>query len=355
MVKNNIISYVENEFRTFADLPLTEVDSLVLSQFSYLQFDGIVGGFEVEYRSVTVKDLFRAEYFNDLFPDNTSREDNRALLYAMAASPRFRDLELKYYINDTDEEMEKQFSAITLVLDEESIYIAFRGTDSTLVGWKEDFNMAYISPVPAQISARAYVERVAKEWKKNLFLGGHSKGGNLAVYSAMSVREEIQNRIRSVYTHDGPGFNEAIIAASHYEKIVDRVHKTLPQSSIVGMLLEQQEEYKVVESSTIGIFQHNPFSWIVENGSFHELEHLTKGAQKIDGAVEKWLEGMSREEREQFVEVLFSVLGAGEATTLSELNENWKTEMFSMLRAIKELRGEKKFLDNFSKMSKKNS
>ncbi len=342
MVKNNIITYVENEFRTFADLPLTEVDSLVLSQFSYLQFDGIVGGFEVEYRSVTVKDLFRAEYFRDLFPNNNSKEDNRDLFYAMAASPRFRDLKLKYYVNETDEEMEKQFSAVTIVLDEESVFLAFRGTDSTLVGWKEDFNMAYISPVPAQISARGYVERVAAEWSGDLFLGGHSKGGNLAVYSAMTVRETIQNRILAVYSHDGPGFNEAVIAASHYENIVDRVHKSLPQSSIVGMLLEQQEEYKVVESRTIGILQHNPFSWIVENGSFHELEHLTKGAQKIDGALEKWLSGMSKEERGEFVETLFSILSAGEATTLSELNENWRSEMFSMLRAMMELRSDKK-------------
>lgn len=344
MAKNNIISYVEHELRTLEERPLTEVDSLVLSQFSYLQLDGIVGGFEVEYRPVAVKDLYRAEYFSDLFPDNNSMEDNRSLLFAMAASPRFRDLELRYYVNEMDEEMEKQFSAVTIELDDESVYIAFRGTDSTLVGWKEDFNMAYISPVPSQISARAYVERVAEEWGGKMFLGGHSKGGNLAVYSAMSVREEIQDRIVSVYTHDGPGFNEDIMAASRYENIVDRVHKSLPQSSVVGMLLEQQEEYKVVESSTIGILQHNPFSWVVENGSFHEMEHLTKGAQKIDGAVQKWLSEMSREEREEFVEVLFSVLGAGEATTLSELNENWRTEILSMLRAMKELRFERKMI-----------
>lgn len=342
MAKTNIIGYVENEFRTFEEYPFTEVDSLVLSEFSYLQLDGMVGGFEVEYRPTKVKDLFCAEYFGDLFPDNNLKEDNRALLFAMAASPRFRNLELRYYVNETDIEMEKQFSAVTVVLGEDAVYIAFRGTDSTIVGWKEDFNMAYMSPVPAQISARSYVEQVAKEWKGNLLLGGHSKGGNLAVYAALTVKEEIQNRILSIYSHDGPGLNEDMIAVNPYESMADRIHKTLPQSSVVGMLLEQQEEYTVVESDTIGILQHNPFSWVVEDGEFHKLERLTRGAQKIDGVLDKWLKGLSREEREQFVEVLFSVLSAGEATTISELNENWKSEIFSMLKAIRGIRFDKR-------------
>ena len=143
----NIIDYVKEEMRKADEKPFSEVDSLVLCQFSYLLFDGIVPGFEQECGKTTVKDLYKAEFFSTIFPDNGSRKENQQLLLAMAASPRFRDMALCHYVNETDAAAEKQFAAITITVDEDTKYVAFRGTDSTLVGWKEDFNMAYITPV----------------------------------------------------------------------------------------------------------------------------------------------------------------------------------------------------------------
>ena len=201
----NIIDYVKEEMRKADEKPFSEVDSLVLCQFSYLLFDGIVPGFEQECGKTTVKDLYKAEFFSTIFPDNGSRKENQQLLLAMAASPRFRDMALCHYVNETDAAAEKQFAAITITVDEDTKYVAFRGTDSTLVGWKEDFNMAYITPVPAQQTAKEYVEKTAGQWQGKLWLGGHSKGGNLAVYAGIHAEENVRGQIERIYSHDGPG------------------------------------------------------------------------------------------------------------------------------------------------------
>lgn len=168
----NIIDYVKEEMRKADEKPFSEVDSLVLCQFSYLLFDGIVPGFEQECGKTTVKDLYKAEFFSTIFPDNGSRKENQQLLLAMAASPRFRDMALCHYVNETDAAAEKQFAAITITVDEDTKYVAFRGTDSTLVGWKEDFNMAYITPVR--------LNRLPKSmWKRQLVSGRETVAGRI--------------------------------------------------------------------------------------------------------------------------------------------------------------------------------
>lgn len=320
----NIIDYVKEEMRKADEKPFSEVDSLVLCQFSYLLFDGIVPGFEQECGKTTVKDLYKAEFFSTIFPDNGSRKENQQLLLAMAASPRFRDMALCHYVNETDVAAEKQFAAITIAVDEDTKYVAFRGTDSTLVGWKEDFNMAYITPVPAQQTAKEYVEKTADQWQGKLWLGGHSKGGNLAVYAGIHVDEKVRGQIERIYSHDGPGMNEQIIAYSYYQEMAGRIWKTIPGFSVIGMLLGQQEKSKVIKSDGVGILQHNPFNWLVEQGEFVPLPGLNKTAELLDQKIDNWVSGMTTEEREEFVNKLFSVIS--EAENLNGIGENWRDE-----------------------------
>ena len=320
----NIIDYVREEMRKADEKPFSEVDSLVLCQFSYLLFDGIVPGFEQECGKITVKDLYKAEFFSTIFPDNGSRKENQQLLFAMAASPRFRDMALCHYVNETDVAAEKQFAAITIAVDEDTKYVAFRGTDSTLVGWKEDFNMAYITPVPAQQTAKEYVEKTAGQWQGKLWLGGHSKGGNLAVYAGIHVDEKVRGHIERIYSHDGPGMNEQIIAYSYYQEMAGRIRKTIPGFSVIGMLLGQQEKSKVIKSDGVGILQHNPFNWLVEQGEFVPLPGLNKTAELLDQKIDNWVSGMTTEEREEFVNKLFSVIS--EAENLNGIGENWRDE-----------------------------
>lgn len=231
---------------------------------------------------------------------------------------------LCHYVNETDAAAEKQFAAITIAVDEDTKYVAFRGTDSTLVGWKEDFNMAYITPVPAQQTAKEYVEKTAGQWQGKLWLGGHSKGGNLAVYAGIHVDEKVRGQIERIYSHDGPGMNEQIIAYSYYQEMAGRIRKTIPGFSVIGMLLGQQEKSKVIKSDGVGILQHNPFNWLVEKGGFVPLPGLNKTAELLDQKIDNWVSGMTTEEREEFVNKLFSVIS--EAENLNGIGENWRDE-----------------------------
>ena len=161
-----------------------------------------------------------------------------------------------------------QFAAMTFDLPDGSSYIAFRGTDATIVGWKEDFNMAFQYPVPSQAEAADYLNEAARHCRGKLYVGGHSKGGNLAVYAAANCRPDVSARLARVFSHDGPGFLEQALQSEAFRQVLPKIEKTLPQSSMIGMLLEHQENYKIVKSSSISIWQHNPFSWEINGDDF---------------------------------------------------------------------------------------
>jgi len=347
-VVKNIIGYVETEMNTMAEKKFNAVDSLVFSQLSYVHLEGMVPGLSRSSKPVRVADLLRAEKFSAMFHELLLSKNTRALLFAMAASPRYRDILVNYYVSKTDVKLELQFSAVTFLLPDGSAYAAFRGTDETLVGWKEDFNMAFLSPVPAQREAAAYLDEVASLLPRSAMLrtGGHSKGGNLAIYAAMKCCSAAQGRVTDIYNHDGPGFRKEASRSPEFERIENRIHKTLPQSSLVGMLLHDREKYAIVESSGMGgIMQHDPFSWSVGEDDFIYAEKLTNGAMVMSRALDQWLGTLSDEKRRLFVNVLFQVLEATDATTLGELSESARKNVPLMIASIKNIDPEiKKFV-----------
>lgn len=338
-MSETIIDYVKNEMRTFSEHPFHEVDSLVLSQFSYIHLGNLIAppAAGVVRKPMTLQQLFRAECFAHYFADQLDAVKNRKLLAACAASPRFRDIGIAYFQQEFDETTEKQFCAMTFFIGADTAYLAFRGTDTTLIGWKEDFNMAFLTPVPSQEAALNYTLAVAKLVRGNLILGGHSKGGNLAVYAAMMSPARLQNRIISIYSHDGPGFRDNVFSSAGYLRISDRIHKTIPQSSLVGMLLEHPENYAIVESNAVGIIQHNPYSWVVHDGDFIRLTTLTSGADYLNRTLSDWLSGLANEQREQFVDALYSVIAATDLTSLTELRDNWQTEFPVLIEHMKNM------------------
>lgn len=338
-MSETIIDYVKNEMRTFSEHPFHEVDSLVLSQFSYIHLEDVIAppAAGVVRKPLTLQQLFRAECFDHYFADQLDAVKNRKLLAACAASPRFRDIGIAYFQQEFDETTEKQFCAMTFFISADTAYLAFRGTDTTLVGWKEDFNMAFLTPVPSQEAALNYTLSVAKLVRGNLILGGHSKGGNLAVYAAMMSPARLQNRIVSIYSHDGPGFRDNVFSSAGYQRICDRIHKTIPQSSLVGMLLEHPENYAIVESNAVGIIQHNPYSWVVHDGDFIRLTTLTSGADYLNRTLSDWLSGLANEQREQFVDALYSVIAATDLTSLTKLRDNWQTEFPVLIENMKNM------------------
>ena len=214
-------------------------------------------------------------------------------------------------------------------------FVAFRGTDDTLVGWKEDFNMSYILAVPSQLEAVSYLEKVAEKVRGKLRLGGHSKGGNLAVYAAVQCKEEIQERIIEIYNNDGPGFSKEMLISEPYNRVRERIWTIVPQTSVVGMLLEHEEEYLVTKSSQSGIMQHDPLSWEVLGAKFVYLDDVKKNSRILDRTLKNWINKMTREQREEFVMVLFHVIDETGAKNLSELSEDKLGNLGALIKTAK--------------------
>ncbi len=328
---------------TLEERPFNDVDSLLLCQLSYLKFDGMVPELGRWRKAVKLIDIFQHRSREKLFADERYEASNRALFYGMAYSKRFQNLKLNHYVNLIDNEQEIQFSAITFYLEDGTPYIAYRGTDESIVGWKEDFNMTYKSPIPSQLMAVRYLNRVGQKFSGSFIVGGHSKGGNLAVFAAMKCKPEVKGKIIRVYTNDGPGFVADVVQTADFESIRDRVVKIVPESSLFGMLLQHQEKYDVVSSlEKGGIRQHDPYSWEVENGEFVRKDEVKQSNRQFNERLNDWVNSLDNNEREVFVETLYQVISVTQAETLIELSDEWKENALKMINAIKEVDNETK-------------
>ena len=260
----------------------------------------------------------------------------------LANSIRFGKLKLTEYVNKIDLNNEEQFSAVTILMPNGMIYISYRGTDNTIVGWKEDLNMSFKELVPAQTTAKNYLNKIAEKYKdKQIIVGGHSKGGNLAVYAAAYCEPKIQERIINVYNNDGPGFCDKVVNSEEYNRILNKVHTYIPKSSIIGRLLNHKEEITILESTETGIMQHDLYTWQLIGGNFIKAE-LTNSSEFIDKTLTDLLLNVSVEQRSLCIDVLFEVLKATKAETLSEINENKFSNIITMIKTYKNLDEENK-------------
>ena len=326
---------------TLAVSPFNEVDALILAELSFVDFEGIVPPPEVG-RGVRLNEAAEAFFTRHggrdvdmgvLVPDGISQ-----MLRKLMASPRFCGMTLNGYEALLDDEVEEQFSALTIDLGNGSIYISFRGTDDTIVGWKEDLNMSFLEEIPSQKQAVDYVARIARQYpEKTLRIGGHSKGGNLAVYSAAKSSGDIQERIVAVHNNDGPGFIWDISKTPGHKRIAGRIHTVLPQTSVVGMLMEHEKHYQVVYSTYDGLYQHDGFSWQVKGTQFVHLDDFSREGKLVDEALSSWADSLNTQQREALAEALYSVFTATGAKTLSELNEEKLKSASAMLKTYKNL------------------
>jgi len=342
----NLLDYVRwrGDLR-FEHAKFCEVDNLVLSALSYIDFQGIVTGEDRTERWFEEDCITMKEAAKIYFRDHDVEEETPGLLlsnafvqlfYLMSRSERYSQLKLSHYINHVDEIEEKQFSAITIQLGDKTCFVAFRGTDDTVVGWKEDFNMCLQTPVPAQKEAVQYLKWVCKSVRGKLRLGGHSKGGNLAVYAAAFSGARIRKRVLEIYNNDGPGFDKRILESEEYKQIQDKIYAYVPQASMIGMLFEHEEGYQIVYSQHKGVFQHDPFTWEIEGPSFVFADELSQGAQILDQTVKDWIFTIDEEQKAVFVESLFQILKNEEVTTLSELSFKKVTAMLKSLNGMDE-------------------
>lgn len=309
-------------------VPFNEIDALIFCEFAYLKLKGIVPE-EVGTDGVTLKEA-AALFFGS---EDAEERSDMGILFGknvvnlfkiMAASDRYKNLELCGFVERLDTVYEKQFAAITVLLGDGSSFIVFRGTDDSLVGWKEDFNMCFMTPVPCQEEALNYLIHAASRLPGKLRVGGHSKGGNVSIYSSTFCGKKIQKRLIDVYNFDGPGFELDIAQAPEYQGIAHCVQTFVPDQSIVGLLMEYNGDYVVVKSLESGLMQHNLLSWQLEGPHFAEVERVSGGSVIIDRSVKSWLKELSSDQREQFVDSFYKLLTSSEASTLSELAEHWK-------------------------------
>lgn len=290
----------------FQTVPLNAVDALIFSALAYVNFSGIVPEEPEAFISLqqAADGLF-------VVPDIQKRsriKSDLELLERCAASKRFGACRVGFYRDVLIREEETQFAAMTFLLSDGSAMISFRGTDSTMTGWKEDFNMSFQATVPAQLAAVAYADALARRREGCLRLCGHSKGGNLAVYAASKCARTVRGRILDVYNNDGPGFHHNMMTDPGYLAVVPRVHTYVPQSSVIGMLLEHEEPYVVVKSAQLGLLQHDPYSWMVLGGDFVRQEEITAESKFVDHAMKAWLADMTIEQRNAFVDTVFELM-----------------------------------------------
>ncbi len=316
----NFLDYLQDNNKTFKESSFNSIDSLILAYLSYFHFPNTL---------TRLKDLDISK--------TTKVEKNREFIKRVITSNRYKDIESCFYVEDTNDLIEKQFSAVTFLLPNNTMYISFRGTDSTLTGWKEDFNMAFMLPVPAQKEALNYVEKVTKLIPRKFYIGGHSKGGNLAVYAGCNLSNNLSTRIIKIYSHDGPGFIKEFLTTSNYQNIKDKIEKIVPSSSIIGMLLYTNENYKIIKSSARGILEHDPFSWLVEDNNFIILKDLSDGTIYTNKVINDFLSSLSKKEREIFIDSLFTVLKSTGLTTLDEISKNFISKLPNILIAIYKL------------------
>lgn len=307
---------------TFAQDGFNEVDDLVLCIISYLNFR--------RFDDLRTTDPAKAVALPDVAARLTEEDEQLGLseldyipLMRLAAeTARFREVRMFGFTHEWDETKEMQFDAVSSLLPDDTLLVSFMGTDTSLVGWKEDFNMSFLTAVPAQERATAYtVEMAAACPDRKLRIAGHSKGGNLAAWAAIHIPAQLQEqRLLAAYNNDGPGFSHDMVDSDAYRRVAGKLHTYIPESSIVGVLLEHAEDYAVIDSTNRSVMQHEPMSWSVLGPRFVHLGQRSQMGKLSDDVLRQWIGSMTPQEREQFSDALFDVLSlSGKARTLDDL------------------------------------
>ncbi|MDD3883144.1 MAG: DUF2974 domain-containing protein [Eubacteriales bacterium] len=328
----NILDYLKwRGDLTFDERPPCDVDHLVFAYIAYVNIE------RVFKENMTISEAAKA-----YFAKHTDAEINgdRSLIgrapfvlkYA-GESARFGALRLRHVISVVCEESEEQFAASTFVFPDGSVEIAYRGTDDSLTGWKEDLNMCFLMPVPAQLSALEYLDVIAERTTGSIHLTGHSKGGNLALYAAAKASPEIQKRIKAIYDLDGPGFPRPMLSSPGYLAVRDRVKAIVPKSSIIGLLMEHEQRLTIVSSSQTGVMQHDGLSWQVMGSSFVTEEKLDSSAENFSIFIQNWLSTMDTIERSALVDAVIYLMNATNSKTVSELTEKKISSMVAVSHA----------------------
>lgn len=321
---------------TFQQVEFNEIDSLILSIFAYLDFSCTLGSEDYPFADAIEKICMLPDEVKYAGPTVTIMRSVVELARKAASTRRFQDMKVAQFVDITDEEREIQFAAITFLLPDDTAFASFRGTDNTLVGWKEDLNMSFIDGIPSQLEAAKYVENLLANTDRLIRLGGHSKGGNLAIWASAHQQPEYRSRIIRIYSNDAPGFSENFLNSAIYRDIRDKILSFVPESSIVGVLMEH-DQYTTILSKYPTVLQHDPFSWLVIGSHFIYDNDRTISGRQFERIINSWIRAMSPQEREEFVENIYDIIISSNAKTLDELDKKKLKSIFLMSKTFRDM------------------
>ena len=331
----NIMDYISwRGDLSFAQSPFNEVDNLILACFSYVNLDGIpaVSGKKGIELKKLVKEFKKLHTIKELEADKSFIRLAPFMMFEMAESVRFGNCVIRNYVNEIVTEAEQQFSAVEIVLDDGTSYISFRGTDDTIIGWKEDFNLS-TGVVPAQERAVEYMQRISDKAYGMLRVGGHSKGGNLAIYGSVMCKSA-HDKILEIYSNDGPGFSKEFQESPETAEMMPKIIRIIPEYSIIGTLLEHEKQPIIVASTSRGLLQHDGFSWEVQGPGLVRRDSLNKTALRFIEILHKWIDGMDTEQKRLLIEDLFATLQASGCENLSEVQSGGIKSLAAMVKRL---------------------
>ena len=345
----NMLDYIK-EFGhvSFEERAFSEIDALVLTELEHLPLEKVVPSDENGENFVTVKEIaeYMQEHKQELFDENPMMitEERHEVSQVIADAPRFQSLKFFGVVSVWDKDTTKQFAAVTVEVEPSVRLVVFRGTDETLIGWKEDFLMTYSPLVAAQTEAKEYLAKQASLFDGDLMVSGHSKGGNLAIYAAATQEEDVQLRLVDIFCFDSPGLYRSVLETKGYQNIVPLAMRYIPQDSLVGLMLESEVPYVIVKSNATGAMQHSAMTWEIEDGQFIKMEKLTKNSQLNDQTFKKWTESVSDEELELFWNVFFELLFSVGIDTVNDLYGQFMHYVQEFLKAAGDMDEEKREL-----------
>lgn len=330
----NLMDYMEwRGDVTFKASEVNEIDGLIFSQMSYVFFEDII-----DDNNNTIGALAE-RFFNKYSMDEIENlpeiiKSSCMIFKKMAECERYKNLRLINYVTDFQPDIAKQFAAVTVVIDEENYYVAYRGTDDSLAGWEEDFKACYMMPILSQTEAVEYLGEIMTLFHGNVYLGGHSKGGNLATYAAVMIDSKYKDRIVRIDNYDGPGFLPEFVESESYKEMCCKVRTYNPQKSIVGMIMFREGENVIVESTGKGFMQHSGITWKVQGRHFVTCDRYEKFSENFADINRTWINEITKEERELAIEIVFKVIRSG-FDTVTGLKEGFFSTASTIVRSYK--------------------
>ena len=319
------------------DLPFTvsppnEVDAVIFSTLSYIPFRGRTVSHPEE--AIPFSEAVE-EFCSYPEPPNYIRaQRDLDLLKAAGESVRFGNTRITEYRPKFIKEQDTQFAGVTFLLDDGSLFVTFRGTDNTLVGWKEDLSMSFRSVIPSQALAKQYLQDVLMTHSGPVRVSGHSKGGNVAVYAVSQSAPVIRDRVLEVYNQDGPGFSVEFLEDPGYRSILPKIRTYLPQGSMIGVVLYRAEPVIIVQSHETGIMQHDPFSWNICGTAITRMDALNANSRFFRLTMENWLAGFDMDDRVRLVNMLYDLLTSGDVEVMDDI-----LQPKSLINYVARLRG----------------